>query len=68
MNAAIPSIVVYIANVDGRNAEAAWNMPALAIVVIRYRIPTLRLMFRETAAYNFISQKAQEAANRHRSP
>lgn len=49
MNAAIPSIAVYMAKVEGRNAVAAWNIPALVMVVIRNNIPTLRLMLLETA-------------------
>jgi hypothetical protein len=35
MNAAVPSIVVHIAKVDGRKVAAAWNIPALAMLVMR---------------------------------
>jgi hypothetical protein len=68
INAAVPSIVVYMANVDGKNAAAAWNMPALVMVVIKYRIPTRRLMFVDTAVYSLVSQNAQKMASRHRRP
>jgi len=35
MNAAVPSMVVHIAKVDGRNVAAAWNIPALAVLATR---------------------------------
>jgi hypothetical protein len=34
MNAAIPSIVVYMAKLDGRKATDAWNIPGLNIIAI----------------------------------
>ena len=34
MNAAIPSIVVYIAKLDGKKAAEAWNIPGLNIIAI----------------------------------
>ena len=34
INAAIPSIVVYIAKLEGRNAADAWNIPGLKIMAI----------------------------------
>ena len=34
MKAAVPSIVVYIAKLDGRYDAEAWNMPGLKIIAI----------------------------------
>jgi hypothetical protein len=34
IKAAIPSIVVYIAKLDGRKEADAWNMPGLKIIAI----------------------------------
>lgn len=54
INAAVPSIVVYMANVEGRYAVDAWNMPGLVTEMMRNMIAILGFIDRETTENSFV--------------
>jgi hypothetical protein len=57
-NAAVPSMVVYMAKVEGKYAVAAWNMPEL-VVIMSIKYTAIRgLIVREMTPNSRVSQPA----------
>jgi hypothetical protein len=62
MKAVTPSIVVYMAKVEGRYAVDAWNIPALETVTIRKMMAILGFIVREITAKRRVSHTEQRRA------
>ncbi len=63
MKAAAPSMVAYIANVDGRYAVDAWNIPGLVTEMITNMTAILGFIDRETTENSLLWHAAQVKAN-----
>jgi hypothetical protein len=66
MKEAIPSIVVYIAKLEGRNAADAWNMPGLNTIAIRKNKAILGFNVPFITRKSCVSQMAQVKARAYR--
>jgi hypothetical protein len=62
MKAVTPSMVVYMAKLEGRYAADAWNMPVLVTVMIKKMMAILGLRARETTENSLVSQTAHTNA------
>ena len=59
MKAAIPSMVVYIAKLDGRYEMLAWNMPGDVAMMRSHKIAILGFRVAAMALNNLVSHSAQ---------
>jgi len=59
MNDANPSMVQYMAKLEGRYATDAWNIPAAVTEMTKKTMPILGLITREITANSWVSQRAQ---------
>jgi hypothetical protein len=66
MNAENPSMVVYMAKLEGRYAGEAWYIPGLEIMTMRKYIATRGFMVLEIVAYNRVWHTAQRKARKTR--
>ena len=63
MKAAIPSMVVYIAKLDGRNEVEARNMPGLKNIDMRKNMAMRGLRVIDTTRKSWVWATAQKAAS-----
>jgi hypothetical protein len=66
MKAAIPSIVVYIAKLEGRNEADAWNIPGLKTIAMRKNRAILGFKILLMIRKSCVSQIAQRNASAYR--
>jgi hypothetical protein len=66
MKAAMPSIVVYIAKLDGKKAADAWNIPGLNTIAMRKNRAILGFKMLLMTRNNCVSQMAQINARAYR--
>jgi hypothetical protein len=66
MKAAIPSMVVYIAKLDGRKAADAWNIPGLNTIAMRKNRAILGFKMPLMMRKSCVSQIAQMNARAYR--
>lgn len=66
MNAAAPSIAVYMAKLDGRNAALEWKFPGLNTSAAMKNSPTRGLSARQIAFHIKVWQRAQMKASEYR--
>ena len=66
MNAAMPSMVVYMAKLDGRKAVEARNMPGLKIMDMRKNMAMRGLRVMEMTRNSCVWAIAQNAASTYR--
>jgi len=66
MKAENPSMVVYMAKLEGRYAGEAWYIPGLEIITMRKYIATRGFMVLDIVAYNRVWHTAQIKARKTR--
>lgn len=66
MKAAAPSMHIYIAKLEGKNAVLAWKFPGLVTSAIRKNTPILPLIVTLMAWYKIVWHRAQRMARPYR--
>lgn len=66
MNAAVPSMAIYMAKLDGRYAALEWKLPGLKIRAIMKKMPTRGFSAKQMDLHINVWQKAQPSARIYR--